>query len=115
TYAPYVFQGIHEASDRPVRDSAVVAPAAGAAPTLGRAGATLTGGDSTVAKARPGPWAFIAALAALAGFLLAVPVIAGFDSPIGLVITGIAIYEAWKINRGASLRITGPYQVGAPA
>jgi len=31
----------------------------------------------------------------------------------GLVIIGIGLYEAWALNKPASLAITGPYQVGA--
>jgi len=32
---------------------------------------------------------------------------------LGLVIIGIGLYEAWVLNKPATLTITGPYQVGA--
>lgn len=41
-----------------------------------------------------------------------VPIAAGFSNIIGLLIIGIAVFEAWKLNRRVSLRITGPYRVG---
>ena len=55
------------------------------------------------------------AFALLAGILLAAPIIAGVSSPIGFVIIAIALYEAWKINRGTAFTITGPYKVAAPS
>ena len=33
---------------------------------------------------------------------------------IGIIIIGIALYEAWKINKRPVINITGPYQVGGP-
>jgi hypothetical protein len=43
------------------------------------------------------------------------PIIIGVKHPIGLLIVGIALYEAWKINRRPALRIGGPYVVaGTP-
>lgn len=46
---------------------------------------------------------------------LKLPVLHGMESPIGLLIIGIALYEAWKINKGSSIRIFGPFQVGRAA
>jgi hypothetical protein len=48
----------------------------------------------------------------------ATPILVGIQRPISLFILGIALYEAWKLNEKAELRITGPYQVAgrvAPA
>jgi hypothetical protein len=43
----------------------------------------------------------------------AVPLFGGF---MGWIIIGIALYEAWKINRRVPLEITGPYRIAeAPA
>src|SRR5256712_2063445 len=49
-------------------------------------------------------------------FLLAaaLPILAGIGNIIGLFIIGIALYEAWRLNKAIPLRITGPYQVSAP-
>lgn len=42
-----------------------------------------------------------------------VPIAAGFSNLIGLLIIGIAVFEAWKLNRRVTLTITGPYRVGS--
>jgi hypothetical protein len=45
-----------------------------------------------------------------------IPIFAGFSNLIGLLIIGIAVFEAWKLNRRIVLTVTGPYRVagGAP-
>jgi len=42
-----------------------------------------------------------------------VPIAAGFSNLIGLLIIGIAVFEAWKLNRRVQLVIAGPYRVGS--
>lgn len=42
---------------------------------------------------------------------LAVPV---FGNPIGLLIIGVALYEAWKMNKRPSVQIAGPFQLATP-
>jgi hypothetical protein len=32
----------------------------------------------------------------------------------GILIIGIGLYEAWKMNRRTPLEIAGPFRVGAP-
>ena len=50
------------------------------------------------------------------GYTLAVPILIGFKGDIiSLFITGIAIYEAWKLNKRPPFEITGPHTVAAPA
>ncbi len=83
-------------------------------------------GEDNEAKADPDPDAVLkpaaepltaAALSVafvyLLGFLYAFPVILGFQQPIGLLIIGFAIWQAWKLNRRVPLVITGPYSVGS--
>jgi len=59
---------------------------------------------------------FVASVVAI-GFLLAIafvaPFLAGFENIMGIVIIGIGLYEAWKINKRHTLEITGPHMVGA--
>ena len=43
----------------------------------------------------------------------AAPFLGGFENIMGIVIIGIALYEAWKINRKVPLEVTGPHRVGA--
>lgn len=49
----------------------------------------------------------------LLGLLYATPFLAGLENAIGILIIAFALYEAWKLNKKAELKITGPYQVGA--
>jgi hypothetical protein len=53
----------------------------------------------------------LVALAFLIGFAYALPILVGFESPMGLIIIAIGLYEAWTINRRAPLLINGPYQI----
>ncbi len=73
--------------------------------------------DSAGAKRRerPGLGALLLGLAVLLGLAYAAPIAIGISSPIHLLIAGFAIYEAWKLNRGMALRVTGPYQVAPRA
>jgi hypothetical protein len=45
---------------------------------------------------------------------MALPFLQGFGNIIGIIIIGIGLYEAWKLNTRLRLEVTGPYQV-APA
>lgn len=49
------------------------------------------------------------------GIILALPFLAGFQNIIGLAIIGFALFEAWKINRRATLAIAGPFTLAAAA
>jgi len=51
------------------------------------------------------------AYAAVLLLAMAAPILMAFESPIGLVIIGIGLYEAWKINKKLVLEVTGPFQV----
>jgi hypothetical protein len=50
----------------------------------------------------------------LAGLALVSPIYIGIKSPLSLIISGIALYEAWKMNKRVSVTLTGPHPV-APA
>lgn len=115
TYAPYVIKGLRESVDtRTSGDSAQVARA-DSAPRSDRTIAPAGPSAPRAPTIRPGIGAIVVAFALLAGILLAAPIIAGVSSPIGFVIIAIALYEAWKINRGTAFTITGPYKVAAPS
>lgn len=45
------------------------------------------------------------------GISLWLPFAEGFGNILGIIIIGIGVWEAWRLNRGAQLRITGPYQL----
>ncbi len=44
----------------------------------------------------------------------AAPFLAGFENIIGIVIIGIGLYEAWKLNRRSTVAITGPHTLARP-
>jgi hypothetical protein len=50
---------------------------------------------------------FLIALAAAAPFL------AGVENIIGLVIIGIGLWEAWKLNRFQEMKVTGPHTIAS--
>ncbi len=56
--------------------------------------------------------AILIILAFVVASIFALPVLACMESPITIIIVGVALYEAWKINKGRSLVVTGPFMVG---
>jgi hypothetical protein len=42
------------------------------------------------------------------------PFLSVTESPMGLVIVAVGLYQAWKLNKRRELSITGPYTVAAP-
>jgi hypothetical protein len=46
-------------------------------------------------------------------FAAVAPLLAGASNIIGLLIIGIAVFEAWKLNKRVPLDITGPFRVGS--
>lgn len=73
--------------------------------------------DSALKPARPRPGALTLTLGlvVLLAVAYAAPILIGISSPLHLVIAGFALYEAWKLNRGVALRVTGPSQAAAPS
>jgi|SRR5690349_23012207 len=64
---------------------------------------------------RLGPGTVLLGVGALVLLAAMIPIFAGFSNIIGLLIIGIAVFEAWKLNRRVSLTITGPYRVAGGA
>jgi hypothetical protein len=68
------------------------------------------------AKTPPSLGAFLISLAVFTAFVCAVPFLAGLQNIMGIVIIGIGLYEAWKLNKRIPLTITGPHTLNrAPA
>jgi DNA-directed RNA polymerase subunit RPC12/RpoP len=67
------------------------------------------------APAHPGPLAVALAFALLLALAYAAPIMIGMGSPLHLLIAAFALYEAWKLNRGAAFTVTGPYALAARA
>ena len=91
----------------PIIDSLRAADAQSASATDG---ATATA-SATVDAAPPTFGQFLLALTLLLLLACAAPFLAGIQNVIGIVIIGIGLYEAWKLNRRVTLDITGPHAV----
>jgi hypothetical protein len=59
----------------------------------------------------PKPLRVVASFGFLLAIACAIPFLAGAQNILGLVIIGIALFQAWKINRRVPLEITGPYKI----
>jgi hypothetical protein len=55
------------------------------------------------------------ALLAFAAIICAMPFLAGFQNVIGIIIIGIGLFEAWKLNRKITLTFTGPHTIAVVA
>ena len=71
---------------------------------------------TAAAQAESGPPAPLVVMAVFIAVLaIAAPFLAGFDNILGIIIIGIGLYEAWKLNRRVELTISGPHAlVSAP-
>jgi hypothetical protein len=114
TYVPDIVQGLQSAQTAPA-----AAPSASPSPALPVA-APPPAAPATPRDAPEGaPTAGMVALAlgVLLLFAYAAPFLAVAGEPsavLGLVIIGIALYEAWKMNRRRVLEITGPHRLASP-
>ncbi len=104
SYVPMVIDGFRQAATEDHAKGST-ASATGSAPTKPEAKADPAGssGFGTV----------VMAIALVFGIAFASPFLAGADNIMGLVIIGIALYEAWKLNRRVT--VSGPFRLGAVA
>lgn len=116
TYIPPVIQAIRQEAAKQEAGNAAGAVKPAGAPNA--AGEPAAPGDAG-GQPRPSIMNLLLALAQLllasillVGFAYAIPVIVGFQSPMGLIIIGVGLYEAWVINRRTPLVIHGPYRIG---
>jgi hypothetical protein len=110
SYVPMVVKGLKESSEKHETETAAASgdkKAAEAAPAGGTAPAA---GD-----AKPGVSAGGLILASLLIFMfaMALPFLAGAGNFMGWIIIGIALYEAWKINK--RVPVSGPFRLSAGA
>ena len=66
------------------------------------------------ARRRPSLGLALLGLAYLLALAFALPISGNLDSPIGLIIVAIGLYEAWVINKRVPISIQGPYRIGPP-
>lgn len=88
------------------------APRDGAAADGAAAAATTT--EAAAGEAQPGLGTVLFGIGVLLLIVCAAPFLAGIQNVIGIIIIGIGMYEAWKLNRRVPLVITGPHALAAP-
>lgn len=110
-YAAPVFNSLKDSSS----PHAEVAPSPAAAPSTAPSG---TGGAPPAAQTPAPPPPSLSAMAFaivfLLGLVLAMPLLSVMDAPLGTLIVLFGLWEAWKLSRGVSLEIQGPFPVPAP-
>ncbi len=79
----------------------------GYAPALWRAIAGSAGNMPSAALARACVYLF--------GLLMAAPFLEAKEAPLGLLIIGFGLWEAWRRTRPLPMEVTGPYRVPVPA
>jgi len=57
----------------------------------------------------------LVALVTIIGIFVASPVLIGIQDPFTFLFLAIALYEAWKLNRGTAFRLAGPFRLGGSA
>ena len=117
TYIPPIIQeiGKKDSATAPAAETPATMAAAPSAPAKASAAAPAPAAAVPAAVVAPSFAAFALAVLMLLGILFAAPFLMGFENVIGIVIIGIGLYEAWKINRKAPLVIGGPFRIGATA
>lgn len=128
TYVPTLVDELRKRSPPPSAAAAAPAPDDGGAHGKAEAvaGAPAAAGETpqaAVSPAEPGGGAppaprapdwFYAVVAVPIAF--AAPFLTGFDGILGLVIIGIGLMQAWRMNKRRKLEFTGPYELTpAPA
>jgi hypothetical protein len=48
---------------------------------------------------------------AIFALTMAAPFLVAVEAPLGLLIVGFALWEAWRMSRGLPLSLDGPYRV----
>jgi hypothetical protein len=109
TYLPRVLEAAKQSEPR---NGPVAAAAQGSAstPAVPEPGAS-TPPPVAAAPASVGLGEFLQAVGMLVALTLALPFLAGFENLMGLLIIGIALFEAWKVNKAPPFSLSGPFTV----
>lgn len=116
TYIPDIWKVMKQSAEQQESgEAAKGSEATEAAPAAAAAVPAVGDGTAPAAKAdKPEAPNFLLLLLALAGFaaiVFAAPFLMGLENVIGIIIIGIGLYEAWKMNRKPDLSITGPFRI----
>jgi hypothetical protein len=104
-YIPGIWHGLTQASEH----AKVEAKTGAASPEASASPST----DSD-AKPKGGVGSLLVGVAWLLGIMLAAPFLEATEAPLGLLIVGFGLWEAWKLSRGPPVRLEGPFRVGEP-
>lgn len=85
------------------------APEKTAVAEVGQPAAPVAEQKPSVRDLSPAAWVYIMAIA------IALPFLQGFQNIIGIFIIGIALYEAWMLNRRPKVQVSGPFAIGGAA
>jgi hypothetical protein len=110
SYAPFLIQSLRDAPAQQATESGAqsTTPVAVTTETSPTAASSPDGTTITASQALMG-------LAMLFALLLASPLLGGLQNILGILIIGLGLYEAWKLNKRTVLQIAGPFQIGRPA
>ncbi|MEA2748665.1 MAG: hypothetical protein QOI41_2808, partial [Myxococcales bacterium] len=122
SYVPLVWKGVTEAQHETPAGKGAPAAAAGAAATA--APATPAGeppaaappaasGAEPVEPAAAGFVRMVLTCIVVVALSLVAPFLGGASNILGIILIGIALYEAWKFNRGVPIVMDGPLRTNA--
>jgi hypothetical protein len=107
-YAPGVFKaiGASESGETRSKSGSDVVKAGAAQPVVERKPAR---------EEPPSLGGLALALAGVFAITLAAPILAASEAPMGLLIVGFGLWEAWRLTRGIPLALDGPYRTAPMA
>jgi hypothetical protein len=117
SYVPSVIAGLQESAAK----SEAASSDKGAAPDPGAPADRPGASAGAPAKPPEKPWnhgvafTLVVMCALVLGLAIAAPFLAGASNFMGWLIIGIALYEAWKINRRVAPQILGPFSLATAA
>lgn len=113
SYVPFVVQGIRAAANK--EDAAKHEKATGkkddGTPETAAGARAEASAKAAKARSEASLGKFALAWLIVFGIAFAAPFFGGTSGIMGLIIIGIALYEAWKLNR--RVPVTGPFRLGA--
>ena len=130
TYIPFIVKEFRDnppvaaAADSTGATAGEAMGTGGAEPTLAQAAPAAPAGEASAdvaaavaatddaAEQERSLGAFLVAVLVLFAIAAVSPVLAGLGNILGMLIIGFALFEAWRINRRATLEVSGPYRVG---
>jgi hypothetical protein len=105
TYIPPIIQEFRKIQSEESAEAAKSSPPAEA---------TASPSTPPVEVKQAGPLVTVLALLFLLALACVAPFLGGLQNIMGLVIIGIGLYEAWKLNRHTPVTITGPHALARP-